>query len=407
MTQPDLSSIAKHQSRRQKAHPKGWEPGIQWNGQTGALTVQAADEPDPSIWKVLIEDWGLDPQRVQIVPGSLQIRAWDANLGEGNVQRLKYYRATLQPRESSIDRADVEALIKFATKKRPGRPLPPTSTGRSFVALLTDWQVGNGEAGGSQKITENILGSLDRTLAKAKELRKLGRGAETVYLPGLGDLAEGCNGWYANQVWSTDLNIREQDRLVRHLLLAWIDAFVDAQFRVVAFGVPGNHGEQRANGKAYTNWATDNRDVQVFEIVAEALAHNTSRYGEVYFPDALDKYDMTATLDISGIPVSTAHGHQFGKSGGGGSAMTKIEGWLKGQALGRQPVADCQILFCGHLHHYLASEGTSRTVFQAPASDTGSAWFTQQTGKWSPAGVLTMNVGTATGPRGWNDLAIL
>ena len=403
----ELSEFAKHATNRRPAHPKGWEPSVQWNGTSGTLTVQATDEPDPAIWKVLIEDWQLDPSRVEIVPGSVQVRAWDANLGDGNVQRLKYYRATLRARESAVDHADVEALVKFATKKRPGRPLPPIPHGRSFVALLTDWQVGNGEAGGSAKITENILGSLDRTLAKAKELRKLGRGSEAVYLLGLGDLAEGCLGWYPNQLWTTDLNIREQDRVVRHLLLAWIDAFVDAQFRVVTLGVPGNHGEQRANGKAYTNWATDNRDVQAFEIVAEALAQNPKRYGEVHFPQVLDPYEMTATLDISGVTVSAAHGHQFGKSGGGGSAMNKIEGWLRGQALGRQPVADAQILFCGHLHHYLASEGTSRTIFQAPASDTGSAWFTQQTGKWSPPGVLTMNVGTACGPRGWNDLAIL
>lgn len=745
MTKPDLSEFEQHQTRHKRVHPKGWEPGVQYNGATGTLTVQAVEEPDPAIWEQLTADWGLDPARVEIVPGSLQIRAWDSNMGDGNVQRLKYYRATLQARESSVDRADVDELVKIVTKKRPGRTSAPPSTGRSFVALLTDWQVGNGEAGGSAKITENVLGSLDRTLAKAKELRKVGRGSEAVYLLGMGDLAEGCfqgdtmvqtrsglrpirelaaegraivksdygswveaefrsfgqqrlyklnltrgnaaktvyttenhrwfrledpaansarqecltgdlekgdmlvsnfgkhprslspvgimagivfgdghrqdksrpemgsainlhrgdwglidyfaghpmsdvsrkesgaltitedsdfvkvsgmpaffkalpdleeslpylygwaagyfaadgsvdnkgglslssanrshlehfaavcsrvgigtnpireswrlgcgseksalfimtlcpatvspdflihptkrarfeawvsrprsrsgyawqrnrgrhwmvdsveetdrveevycaivpgthsftldndlltgncMGWYANQTWATDLNIREQDRVVRHLLTAWIDAFVDAQYRVVAVGVPGNHGEQRASGKAYTNWATDNRDVQCFEIVAEALANNPARYGEVHFPDVLDQYDMTATLDVSGVAVSTAHGHQFGK-GASGSKISKIESWLKGQALGRQSVADCSILFSGHFHHFLASEATGRTVFQAPASDTGSAWWTQQTGQASPAGVLTMNVGEACGPRGWNDLGIL
>lgn len=403
----NLSEFEKHEQRHKRVHPKGWEPGVQFNGQTGAITAQALEEPDPAIWRELIDDWGLDPTRVEVVPGSVQIRAWDSNLGDGNVQRLKYYRATLQARERHVDKSDVEALVKLATKKRPGRPLLASDTGgRSFVALLTDWQVGNGEGGGSQRITENILGSLDRTLAKAKELRKVGRGSEAVYLLGLGDLAEGCLGWYANQTWATDLTIREQDRLVRHLLTAWIDGFVDEGYRVVALGVPGNHGEQRANGKAYTNWATDNRDVQAFEIVAEALAHNPERYGEVHFPSVLDRYDMTATLDVSGVAVSAAHGHQFSK-GGAGSKINKIEGWLRGQALGRQSVADCSIMFSGHFHHFLASEATGRTVFQAPASDAGSAWWTQQTGQHSPAGVLTMNVGTACGPRGWNDLGIL
>lgn len=406
MTKPNLSEFEQHEQRHKRTHPKGFEPGVVWTDRQKTITVVAEAEPDPAIWKELITDWELDPERVEIVPGSLQIRAWDANVGEGNVQRLKYYRASLQAREGTVDRADVDALVKYVTKKRPRRtPAPTTQAGRSFVALLTDWQVGNGEAGGSAKITENVLGALERTVAKAKELRKVGRGSEFAYLIGLGDLAEGCMGWYANQTWATDLNIREQDRLVRHLLVAWVDAFVDADFSVIALGVPGNHGEQRANGKAYTNWATDNRDVQTFEIVAEVLAQNPARYAEVHFPSVLDGYDMTATLDISGVAVSAAHGHQFG--GGSGSKVSTIENWLKNQALGRQSVADCSILFSGHFHHFLASEATGRTIFQAPASDTGSAWFTQRTGKNSPAGVLTMNVGRACGPRGWNDLGIL
>ena len=407
VTKPNLSEFEQHEQRHRRVHPKGWEPGVKWTDRDKTITVVSEAEPDPAIWKELIKDWELDPERVEIVPGSLQIRAWDANLGDGNVQRLKYYRASLQAREGVVDRADVDALVKFVTKKRPRQNVPKSDSqaGRSFVTLLTDWQVGNGEAGGSEKITENILGSLDRTVTKAKELRKVGRGSQFAYLLGLGDLAEGCLGWYANQTWSTDLNIREQDRVVRHLLTAWVDAFVDADFSVVALGVPGNHGEQRANGKAYTNWATDNRDVQAFEIVAEALANNQARYGDVHFPQVLDDYDMTATLDISGVACSCAHGHQF--SGGSGSKISTIEGWLRNQALGRQAVADCSILFSGHFHHFLASEATGRTIFQAPASDTGSAWYTQRTGKNSSPGVLTMNVGTAGGPRGWNDLAIL
>jgi hypothetical protein len=82
---------------RRQDHPKGWEPGVTYDPLSGSgqITVQSDDEPDPAIWEHLIADWGLDPQRCAIVPGSVQIRAWDANVGDGEIRRLKYYRATI------------------------------------------------------------------------------------------------------------------------------------------------------------------------------------------------------------------------------------------------------------------------------------------------------------------------
>ena len=399
----------KRVKRHKQEHPSGWEPGVQWNpDKGGTLTVIADSEPDSSIWLNLIEDWELDPTKVSVVPGSVQVRAWDANMGDGVVQRFKYYRATLKPFDSpeADARADIDELIKLVDKRKPAKATLSLPGDRSFVAFLADWQLGNGEAGGSEQIAQQILDGLDRTITKAKQLRKVGRGANTAYLLGLGDIVEGCKGWYEMQTYSVDLNNREQDRLARHLLLQWVDAFVDEQFEVVAVGCAGNHGEQRdGSGKAYTSF-DDNRDVQVFEILAEIMAQNPARYGNVSVPlEATDQYDLTVTLDISGVPLSIAHGHQFGN--GQGSTINKIENWLKGQALGRQAVADCEILVSGHFHHFLASEATGRQVFQAPASDAGSAWFTSRTGKGAFHGVLSMNVGASTSNRGWSDLDVL
>jgi hypothetical protein len=327
-------------------------------------------------------------------------------MGEGKVQRFKYYRATLKPKtnERGIAQADIDELIRFIQKRKPVKIVPATGD-TSYVVLLSDWQIGNGEAGGTDLITEQILAGLDRSVAWAKELRKLGLIGDTVVLAGLGDLAEGCLGWYPMQSYSVDRNIREQDRIVRHLIIKWIDAFVAAGFKVIAFGVAGNHGEQRdGDGKAYTTF-DDNRDVQAFEIVAEIMAENP-RYENVFFPQVLDITNLCATLDISGVPCSFVHGHQFG-TGGASNKIVAIEKWFNGQVMGRRPVADCEILFNGHFHHYLGSEATGRQVFQSPASDAGSAWFTNRTGASSFPGVLTVVVGEGAGFRGWNHLAIL
>lgn len=112
----------------------------------------------------------------------------------------------------------------------------------------------------------------------------------------------------------------------------------------------------------------------------------------------------TLVLDVAGVVTAFAHGH---KSGGGGHPAQRVEKWWQGQVMGRQPVADASLLLTGHYHHLIVSEGTGRTMVQVPAMDGGSEWFTDRTGQSSPAGLLTLGVGTAYGPRGWGDLAVL
>jgi len=647
-----VTDLTEFQRKSRKAHPQGFEPGIVWNPETGGTITAALDqEPDEAIWGVLIADWGLDPERTMVVPGSLQIRAWDAPDPEGGLRRLFYYRATLKPREANDDRADIEALCKMVMKRKPVSGTTSSTTRAAMVVLLADWQLGKGEGGGSEATIERIMVAQDRTLVRLKELRKVGRGVSTVYLVGLGDLVEQCSGHYcvsadtpvltddlrwvpageleagdglyafnehqqshrgrkyekatvlANKIemmesvrvsfsdgrdlvctpehplltmlrgphakksewvsaadlkigdrvakicnpWQdpttydegwmgglydgeghfsagsdrsgpnilgvsqklgavldkarnimlshgfdfsekinaksnvatiktrggyaellralgtfrpvrlisklgepymrsqwvevvsiedagqqaiarlgtsshtyfangyashnsmqahqTDLDRREQMRLARRLILRFVDLLVGAGYKVVLGAVPGNHGENRNSaGKAYTTW-TDNDDLAVFDGVAEVCAANPDRYSGVSVPLGAIAENLTMTLDIEGVAVGFAHGHQFGRGAGG--SVSKIENWLKGQALGRQSIGDADILFSGHYHHFVCSESSGRTVFQSPASDGGSYWFTANTGANSPAGLLTLLIGEGCGARGWSDLAII
>ena len=41
---PDLSEFARRVAK--PVHPKGWEPSLQWDGQTGQITAQLDAEPD-------------------------------------------------------------------------------------------------------------------------------------------------------------------------------------------------------------------------------------------------------------------------------------------------------------------------------------------------------------------------
>ena len=399
-----MTDLSEFQRRHKNDHPTGWEPSLQWDGSKGSITTgPLASEPDASIWEILIADWGLDPSRTQVVDGSLQIRAWDTTR-DGETIRMKYYRATIEPRTGGRDHADIKALCELV-EKRKAKPVTAELGDLSFVVLLSDWQLGKGNEvnGGSKETTERILHAIDSAVKRLKDLKKVGRPCSQVILAGLGDLVEGCEGWYPMQTWASDLTDREQDKLARRLILHAIDSFVDAGYPVVAFGVPGNHGENRRNGKAFTDWL-DNRDYAAFETVSEILAANPERYANVAMPNVMNADDLSGTLDISGVPCSFIHGHQVRN---GTNAQAKLEGWWKGQALGRTPVSDAEILFSGHLHHLVVSEVTGRTVIQVPAMDGGSKWFTASSGSSSQAGMVTLTVGRTAGLRGWSDLLVV
>jgi hypothetical protein len=388
---------------RRPDHPKGWEPGIVFDPTSGAgsITVQSDDEPDPAIWDHLIADWGLDPKRCAIVPGSVQIRAWDANLGKGEIRRLKYYRATITARTPGKDQADVEQLCAQIMKRRPAKPVVE-ATERALVVCLSDWQVGKGEGDGSTGTVHRILTARDALVARVKELRRVGKAPSVIYLVGLGDLVEGCAEHYASQTFSVDLDRAQQTRVVRRLILAYVDSVVDLAPRIVLAAVPGNHGENRKDGKAFTTVATDNDDLTTVETVGEILSANPARYGHV---SVVLAQDYTLALDVCGVVVAWNHGHTAKKSG---HAAAVMEDWWRGQVMGRQDVSDADILVAGHRHHLVVSESTGRTFLQAPAMDPGSDWYTSSTGNNSPAGLLTFCVGRESyGERGWGDLSVL
>jgi len=400
-----MARLGDHEPRPKRHkldHPTGWEPSLEWSDAGGTLSTGPLDhEPDDALWALLMEDWGLSPERVRIIPGSVQVRAWDANIGAGEVQRLRYYRARIEPTVRNLDPIDLDALCQMVSRRKPAKA-HVTEGDRAIVVPLSDWQLGKAreQGGGTPETTERILRALDRLVQRIKDLRKIGKAPAAAYLIGLGDIVEGCTGsdFYPMQAFTMDLDRREQMRLARRLILAYVDAMIDLGLPVVLGAVPGNHGENRRNGGAWTTW-TDNDDLAVFEQVAEVLAHNADRYASVSVPLGAIAKDLTLVLEVAGVPVGFAHGHQIKRGG--------PEAWWKGQALGRQPIGDAEVLVLGHKHHLMLTEAPGRSILQCPAMDGGSYWWTAQTGQNSPSGMLAFLVGSGCGPRGWSDLEVL
>jgi hypothetical protein len=339
----------------------------------------------------VLKVWGLDPEHFEVVEPIL-FNVWGNPEGVPNRQwKGKVVRKTV---ERGVDLEDIIEEIK---KHKPGKPIAFEGS-TALVVGLSDLQMGKGEGGGSAGTVDRFLAGIDEVEARWKELLKTGRPLDRLVVLGLGDLVESCEGHYAMQAFQVDLDRREQVKVVRRLIVKALTQWSKFAPKIIVAAVPGNHGENRQGGKAFTTFS-DNDDVAVFEQVAEILAANPEAYGHVsfFFPQE----ELTLTLNVHGTILGLAHGHQARK--GGTTAAAKIRTWWKDQAYGMREVADATILVTGHYHHLsILTEGT-RTHIQAPSLDGGSQWFTETSGVKSAPGLLTFTVSEL----GWDDLRVL
>lgn len=381
-----------------REHPSGWEPGVAWDGTKGVVTSRPTDSSEPQ-WEILLKSWGFDPVLYEVVE-PVQIRTWDGfgKNAEGNLEtrQLWYHRASIRSRLPVTDRADIEALCREIRSHKPRATLAPTGAPSSLVVCLSDWQAGKGEGGGTEALVGRVLAAIDGVTVRMRELRRSGRPVSQLTVVGMGDLVENCDGHYEMQTFSVDLDRRDQVKVVRRLLVKAITTWAPMVERMVASAVPGNHGENRKNGKAFTTFG-DNDDVAVMEQVAEVIGSNPA-FAHVSF--LIPHNEMVVTLNVCGTVVAFAHGHQARAPG---MAQQKLRTWWEKQAFGMRAAGDAVILTTGHFHHWSGISHGGRTHFQCPTLDGGSRWFEETVGQESVAGTLTYVVDA----HGWRDIAVL
>jgi hypothetical protein len=373
-----------------RAHPKGWEPGI--DTARGTLTVQGSDSP-PTDWAHIIRELGLDPAQWTVDESQpVQVRTWDS--GD---KRMFYYRATVLPASSASTQPDVEALI-LEVKRRKVKPPVDILAERALVVCLADWQAGKADHGGVEALVERLMALKDAVGKRVKDAQRTGAPISALYVIGMGDMVEGCgNDHYAMQDFSVALDRRQQVKLVRRILTMLITEWSKLPVKMVVGCVPGNHGENRRNGKAFTTFE-DNDDLAVFEQVQEILGANPEAFANISWviPDG----DMTITLDVCGTVVAFAHGHQFS---GSGLPLNKARTWWKNKMASMHPTGDATCLVYGHWHHLQVLQDGPRTIFGCPSNDGGSRWFEERGGPTTACGTLTF----VADKDGWHDLRII
>ena len=381
-------------TKKKIEHPKGFNPSVSYSQQTKSGEIVSEPQKENKIdWKEQLESYfGADAKNYRVLEDTAEIRFWD--MAGNPPQRLYYFKAKIVSNKAYMPDDDFKKLLNQAKKKKPTSSKKPTKHSKTFCIALSDWQIGKE---GTEQTIERWMDSIPKIKDQIKTLRK----SETIdqlFIAGLGDIVEGCTGFYAQQEFTVELDYRQQQKVARRMAYTALKDLVPMFDKTVVSFIAGNHGEPRNSGKSFTTFS-DNRDIMLGEELAEIFKEAPAYKDKIDFimPDSL-----SITLDISDTVVTLVHGHQMR---GGGNPQAKARTWLANQSLARSEIADSDLLLMGHYHFFSAYESDGkRLILQAPSLDSGSEWFDNTIGGRNSAGVLTLVIG---GSEKWSNIRVI
>lgn len=360
--------------RKKQKHPTGWQPGLTIGPGGGSLITEPMDQA-PNDWTQVLAQLlpeGFDVEEFEIDENKIEVRAWDANVGDGETKRLYYFKAKLKRKSFGLD-VDLEDLIAAAKKMKKQNFADPGSD-RTYCLQITDLQAGQADGDGVAGMVKRALEIPELVSADLKMLRRAGKPVSKIFVAITGDLVEGISGWYEMQAFSVELDRREQVKTVRRLLTEILLGIAKHGIPVHVATVPGNHGENRQNGKAFTSLA-DNDDVAVVEQISEAFSFGDLDHVTFAFPP---KDRLSLTVEINGHIVGLTHGHVARSSG---TPAAKLLNWFKSMSASRDPIGDSDLLVTGHYHHLIFQQLIGDTwLLQGGALCDASSWFSQTAG---------------------------
>lgn len=366
--------------KKKVEHPKGFTPGLTITKSGGELVVQSEQAQVPADWNDILAQLlpeGFDPSEYQVEGDTVEVRAWDGNIGNGEIKRFYYFKAKIRKAGDVLAELNLDDIVAVVKKSRKLKnPLNSGQTdNRTYFVQITDLQAGQADGDGVAGMVARALQIPELVKADLDSLKKSGRPVSSIFIPITGDLVEGIEGWYAMQQFSVSLDRRDQVKLVRRLLTEILVSIAKLGLPVHVAVVGGNHGENRQAGKAFTTLG-DNDDVAVVEQVAEAFAL-AGTFDNVTFT-LPEKERLSLTVEVQGWVVGLTHGHVARATG---TPAAKILNWYKSMAASRDPIGDSDLLFTGHYHHYIAQQLIGDTwLLQGGALCDASAWFSQTAG---------------------------
>lgn len=346
-----------------------------------------------------------DPNEFEIVDDTVRMSTWQQSKGldDGTRDIVQLYsysaRFKRKPKQRLSD-DEIAKRRKAVAKWKMPTTLRSTSQGLDPVAAvinLADIQGGKSEGGGVAATQQRLLDGLANVDQWLDRMSREYNISEIVIVNN-GDPMENCAGNYAAQLFTVELNTRQQmnfvldvwEQYARHLF----PRFDKARF----VSVLCNHGEFGRMGSAKSQTSdSDNAGGFLAETLRRVL--DRPEFGHVEWTIPHDQMNVYA--DVAGVPMAFNHGHKIP-----GSDASGFEKWLNGQVRGDHDAHRARIWQTAHRHHFAAWDMGSTSVFQAPSLDGGSKWLTDMTGRYSRSGILAYLVGEHA-PLGWSDMAFL
>ena len=356
--------------------PKDYRPGVEFDGNEGTATTPGY-ESEPDNFDEFLQDAGLDPEGIEVIP-PVRTSRWQQQK-DGELVWLTSYRFTFRRKATGLD---LPLLIDEARRK-----LKPIKLGKpnqkALVILWSDLQVGKVDyRGNTDSLLERVAIMQERLLEQVKTHKP----SKIVFVD-TGDTVE--NFYNANapqQSYSNDLSIMEQVDLATTLAYQTMKRVAQYATDITYLSVGSNHCQFRMNGKAIGK-PTD--DWGVF--IGRQIARLSQEAGHGWKFLEPQPHDESLAHDVFGDGfhiLGVCHGHQAARP-------EALPDWWRKQSFGRQPIADASTLVHGHFHHLRITEmgsttrGTSRFLVSAPTMDNGSGYFRLKSGEDSVPGLAT------------------
>ena len=347
--------------------PKGWEPGINFDGYTGSMFIKADEKPSEGDWDDLLRLHGYDPDDFYV---------WNDRVGQtthvkDGVIVQTWYKAIFARKLSSI--AFDESLAEFI--RGPREPVRPETDSWLHI-LLTDQHIGKSKeaGGGSDLIAERWIQGVEKALR--------GRKWKGINLAFGGDIIEGYISQGGANIINTDLTLADQLIVATRLVVETLNLALESAETVVVACVPGNHGESTRTQKVSMR---DNFDIHVVQSAQEQF--------ERWLPEANLTFNYPAyeygevVYQAGDTSVCLVHGHLFK------GQMNGAEKWWNGQIVNDRPARDAQVLLAGHFHNFQMSNMTrSRWIIFGPSMEDESVWFTNATGSTARSGLYAFEM---------------
>jgi len=383
-------------SKKKIEHPKGFNPSVSFSEKTKSGEIVSAPQKENKIdWKEQLESYfGADAKNYKVLQDTAEIRFWDSNIGNGVIERLYYFKAKIVSNKAYMPDDDFKKLLAEAKRKKPKPKKKPVKDSKTFAICLSDFQIGKA---GTSNVVDRFVDYIDKTVDHIKTLQKYENINQVLYA-GLGDIVEGCTGFYPMQEFTVELDARQQQKVARRMIYKLIKETLPLFDKGLVAFIAGNHSENRKGNKAYTTFG-DSKDVMLAEELQEIFKEAPAYKDKLDF--MIPENELSLTFEISDVVVSMIHGHQLRS---GSNAQAKQRNWLANQSLSKNAISDCDILLSGHFHFFSAFETSSRLLLQSTTIDEGSDWYENTMGDKSRAGLTTLVIG---GTEKWSNIRVI